>query len=113
MVWIYANIYRPAVLFPCFDRSANFGKAYQQNTIAGNRRRRGVDGIDVVNEEEKITTSYIRMWGIPYKTIDRAGYDMTFPALPGNALYMPDQDINAIYDNIGEEEMPDVDQELF
>ena len=53
------------------------------------------------------------MWGIPYKTIDRAGYDMTFPALPGNALYMPDQDINAIYDNIGEEELPDVDQELF
>jgi len=97
-----ANVYRPAVLVPCYDRSSNFGKVLNRNTAI--RRRNTATGSGAISEEDKLTTSYIRMWGIPYKTIDRAGYDITFPSMEGHALFMPDDEINEIYAIAGEEE---------
>ena len=79
------NIYRPAVLIPCPDRSDNIGKKYV------GARRRGT------NAEKNMTTEYIRFWGIPYKVLDRESYAMTLPSVKGNALFMKEHEINAVY----------------
>ena len=63
------SIYRPAILIPCPDRSYNFGKPFLN---AGRRYRQ--ENRHHRNE----TNEAIRMQGIPYKIIDRAGYSLTF-----------------------------------
>ena len=91
------NIYRPAIIIPCFDRSNNFNHPYT-----------GVSNTLRTRTELNDRTEFIRLWAIPYKVVDRAGYDMTTPAVQENPLYMQDEQINAIYDedvhNIAEEE---------
>ena len=44
-----------------------------------------------------MTTEYIRFWGIPYKVLDRESYAMTLPSVKGNALFMKEHEINAVY----------------
>ena len=38
-----------------------------------------VPAVPPANIEGGISTDQIRLWGIPYKIIDRTGYDLTFP----------------------------------
>jgi hypothetical protein len=80
------NIYRPAILIPCPDRSDNFGRAF----VGPHRRSR-------IENENTLSTESIRFWGIPYKVVDRAGYDMASPAVPENPLFIQHDEINAIY----------------
>ena len=80
------NIYRPAIIIPCPDRCDAFGQAY----VARNRLRNP--------NKLNSTTDSIRLWGIPYKVVDRAGYDMTIPSLQENPLFIEDEQMNAIYD---------------
>jgi hypothetical protein len=58
------SIYRPAILIPCLERSYNFGHSFVNTPPA---RRQGTR-----------CTAYVRMWGIPYKIMDRTGYNLTF-----------------------------------
>ena len=43
-------------------------------------------------------THYIRMWGIPYKILDRAGYNLALPTAAGDPIFLNDENINVIHD---------------
>jgi hypothetical protein len=87
------SIFRPAILIPCPDRSKNYGKAFSTNRLA--------------RPSDQCTAS-VRLWGIPYKTLDRSGYDMTFPVQQqqqqgaprgvNENIFINDVNINEIYE---------------
>lgn len=108
------NIYRPAVLIPCPDRSANVGKVFR-NMPPPPRRGDPLCRQQERISERKLATEYIRFWGIPYRVIDRAGYDTTFPSMEGNALFIEDNELNAIYHEGDNEDLIDDDdnEDLF
>ena len=77
------SIFRPAIMIPCNDRSANFEAKLKISTRANSTD----------------CTSAMRMWGIPYKILVRSGYDITFPsadAADDNNLFLHDDNINLI-----------------
>ena len=91
------SIFRPAILIPCNERKSNFGHKFKLAS-KGNK-------FD--------STSAVRMWGIPYKILDRAGYDMNFPsnADDDNNIFLNDDNMHIIFEQarqIGE----DVDEGL-
>ena len=89
------SIFRPAILIPCNDRKTNFGLKFKMPS-RGNK-------FD--------STSAVRMWGIPYKILDRAGYDIAFPSNAddhdeNNNIFLNDDNMHLIYEQarqIGEE----------
>ena len=57
------SIYRPAILIPCLERSYNFGNVFVNPPARGQGTR---------------STNSVRMWGIPYKIMDRTGCNLTY-----------------------------------
>ena len=84
------SIFRPAILIPCPDRSQNFGEKIK------NEKPR--------NATQDECTHFIRLWGIPYKILDRAGYNLALPTAQGDPLFLNDDNINAIHDWAHEEQ---------
>lgn len=83
------SISRPAILIPCPDRSSNFGLPYK-DVPRGRRRNPPSD-----------CTANIRMWGIPYKTIDRSNYLETVAEDDAEEVINPDLHLDdAIIENI-------------
>jgi hypothetical protein len=75
------SIYRPAILIPCPDRSSNFGKKYKEDAYKKKKySSQSASSAAPSASEGGTSTAQIRLWGIPYKIIDRTGYDLTFPA---------------------------------
>jgi len=88
------SIYRPAILIPCLERSYNFGNVFVNPPARGQGTR---------------STNSVRMWGIPYKIMDRTGYNLTYLTSIGELreppFFITDDAIQELYDD-SEEILP-------